>query len=729
MWIHRLICIVLVWQLLVACTTPTTQISSIDGTKSTAVPGQIIVSSGFDPKKDGFSFQNYGEADVTNLTNADMQRMFGDAVCASTQPDCTLIPAAQVWMEEINRAMSTGHCEGMAVLSQYFYYGVIKPQTFGGANAAALDLAKNLPLQREIAYWWATQATYPTRGHHTIADANTTIALLRDGLNKNAQITQLYTLGMYTLDHTDGHTVTPIALRDIDATHVAIQIYDNNFPETTQEIVVDTTKNSWQYTPSTGDNTVLYSGDATSKSLDLTATSPRLEKQLCNFCPGNPIAKGLENLTTILFSSTSTKLTTVSTQMSAYFVDLKGNRSGVVLGQVYNEIPNAYVDFLRGSENQWSQLGMPMISVPADVVGSIRVTGATDKPINVTAFGAGNVVSVQDLAVDEKTASDIRLDQAKGTAAVASATDTRPNLIVGYSDGQKNVKMTIQGVRISKGDKVAMAADRDNDNVSVLTTQPQQVEVRVTVENNDPAKPPRDTQQTQPADDQRLAPISDGMAPAPVVDDRKPPREEQRTPQAGDNQAPNDTSQPNNNPPQGTPPAGGTDPRQTPNSNNPRPTPSAGGNGNPQSTQPANGNGNNPRPTPPANGNGNGNGNPQPTQPANDNGGGNGNPQPTQPANGNGGGNGNPQPTQPANGNGGGNGNPQPTQPANGNGGGNGNPQPTQPANGNGNPQPTQPANGNGNGNPQPTQPSNGNGGGNGNNPKPTKPTNPKPTP
>ncbi len=652
MWIHRLISIVVIWQLLVACTTSTTQISSIDGTKSTAVPGQIIVSSGFDPKKDGFSFQNYGEADVTNLTNADMQRMFGDVVCASIQPDCTLIPAAQVWMEEINRAMSTGHCEGMAVLSQYFYYGVLKPQTFGGESAAALDLAKNLPLQREIAYWWATQATYPTRGHHTNADALTAIALLRDGFNKNAKITQLYTIGMYTMDHTDGHTVTPIGLRDIDASHVAIQIYDNNIPDITQEIIVDTTQNTWQYTPTTGDNTVLYHGDATSKSLDITATSPRLEKQLCNFCPGNPIAKGLENLTTILFSSTSTKITTMSTQMSAYFVDLKGNRSGVVLGQVYNEIPDAHVEFLRGSENQWSQLGMPMISVPADVPGSIRVTGAANKPINVTAFGAGNVVSVQDLAVDEKTASDIRLDQAKGTAAVASATDTRPNLIVGYSDGQKNVKMTVKSVHIPKGDKVAMAADRGNDNVSVLTTQPQQVDVHVTVGHNDPAKPPRDTQQTQPADDQRLAPISDGMAPAPVVDDRKPPRNDQRTPQPGDNQAPNGTPQPNNNPPQGTPPAGGTDPRQTPNSNSPRPTPPAGGNGNPQPTQPSNGNGG-------------GNGNPQPTQPSNGNGGGNGNPQPTQPSNGNGGGNGNPQPTQPSNGNGGGNGNPKPTTPAN----------------------------------------------------------------
>jgi hypothetical protein len=172
---------------------------------------------------------------------------------------------------------------------------------------------------------------------------------------------------MYTLDSTDGHTVTPIGLRDIDATHVAIQIYDNNIPGTTQEIIVDTTTNNWQYTPSTSNKTILYQGNATSKSLDLTATAPRLEKQLCHFCPGNPIAKVMKNLTTILFSSTSTKLTTMSTQMSAYFVDFKGNRSGVVLGQIYNEIPNASVDFLRGADNQWSQLGMPMISVPADV--------------------------------------------------------------------------------------------------------------------------------------------------------------------------------------------------------------------------------------------------------------------------------------------------------------------------------------------------------------------------
>ena len=678
MWGHRILSIVLSWQLLIACTTTTSQTSTIGGTPSPAGSEQPSVNSGFDPKQDGFSFQNYGEADVTNLTNADMLRMFGDVVCSNTQPDCALIPAAQIWMEEINRAMQTGHCEGMAVLSQYFYYGVLKPQLFGGTSVASLDLTKNLPLQREIAYWWATQATYPTRGHHTNADANTAIELLREGLYKDAKITQLYTIGMYTIDHTDGHTVTPIGLRTIDPTHVVIQIYDNNIPDTTQEIIVDTAENSWKYTPSNGDNSVLYYGTATSKSLDITATSPRLEKQFCNFCPGNPITKGFENLTTILFSSTSTKLTTISTQMSAYFVDLKGNRTGVVLGQVYNEIPNAQVDFLRGSDNQWSQLGMPMISIPVGVVGSIRVTGAANKPINVTAFGAGNVVSVQNLSVDEKTASDIRLDQAKGTAAVASATDTRPNLIVGYSDGQKNVRMTVQGVHIPKGDKVTVAADRENDNVAILTSQPQQVDVHVTVGHTDPAKPPRDLQQTQPTDDQRLAPISEGMAPAPVVDDRNPPREEQRTPQAGDNQAPNGTPQPNDNPPQGTPATERNGQQQTPNANpllgvtplpngnNQRPTPPDNGNSQ-RPTPPTNGDGNNPRPTPTANGDGN---HPRPTPPPN----GDGNhPRPTPPTNGD---INHPRPTPPTNGDGN---NPRPTPPANGDGN---NPRPTPPANG-----------------------------------------------
>ena len=50
-----------------------------------SLEGAEINDSGFRPNIDGFSFQNYGDDPVTvDLTSAELQRMFGDKVCAST---------------------------------------------------------------------------------------------------------------------------------------------------------------------------------------------------------------------------------------------------------------------------------------------------------------------------------------------------------------------------------------------------------------------------------------------------------------------------------------------------------------------------------------------------------------------------------------------------------------------------------------------------------------------
>src|SRR5205823_10997946 len=78
--------------------------------------GQIVADSGFRPEANGFGFENYGgEAGATNMTPADMRRMFGDQVCARLAGDtCDLIPPAQQFMDQTNQAMSGGHCEGMA---------------------------------------------------------------------------------------------------------------------------------------------------------------------------------------------------------------------------------------------------------------------------------------------------------------------------------------------------------------------------------------------------------------------------------------------------------------------------------------------------------------------------------------------------------------------------------------------------------------------------------------
>ena len=501
--------------LLASCATPA----------PTVVPTAVQLSrapalqTGFDPQRDGFSFRNYGvKADISNLTSSDMQRLFGDAVCMIATESCTLIPAARIWMEEINRAMQTGHCEGMAVLSQYFYYGVINPKMFGGDSVAALQLADNPPLQREIAYWWATQATFPTRAHRVVTDPVEAVGLLRAGLHKDADVAQLYTIGIYQTDFNGGHTVTPIGLRDINATHVAIQIYDNNIPNETREIIVDTAKNTWTYTATNVDGVAQsYAGDRTSKTIELTAAAPRLQKQVCHFCPSNPVVQSVDDLTTFFFSSSATVTTALSKQFSAYFVDGLGRRVGIVLGKVYNEIPNAQIGFLRGAPAQWSPLGMPMLSIPASVNGSLRITGVQNVPINVTAFGKGKVVALQNLLVDATVASEIRLDQVGSTVAIASGTQSSPDIYVGYSDADQNVEMTVKRIVLQKGAKVAASANKQTKTLAMLTSDGQSAQVQVSAADANQSAPVS-SQTTVTTDDQSLAPIIDALAPAPVQD-------------------------------------------------------------------------------------------------------------------------------------------------------------------------------------------------------------------
>ena len=517
---RTVILMIFMWSLLASCTTPAvTVVPTAVQISRDAVPSFASVQIGFNPQRDGFSFRNYGvKADISNLTSNDMQRLFGDAVCMIATESCTLIPAARIWMEEINRAMQTGHCEGMAVLSQYFYYGVINPKMFGGDSVAALQLADNPPLQREIAYWWATQATFPTRAHRVVTDPVEAVGLLRAGLHKDADVAQLYTIGIYQTDFNGGHTVTPIGLRDIDATHVAIQIYDNNIPNETREIIVDTAKNTWTYTALNVDGVAQsYAGDRTSKTLELTAAAPRLQKQVCHFCPSNPVAQSVDDLTTFFFSSSATVTTALSKQFSAYFVDGLGRRVGIVLGKVYNEIPNAQIGFLRGAPAQWSPLGMPMLSVPASVNGSLRITGVQNVPINVTAFGKGKVVALQNLLVDATIASEIRLDQIGSTVAIASGTQSSPDIYVGYSDADQNVEMTVKRVVLQKGAKAAASANKQTKTLAMLTSDQQQAQVLVSATDANQSAPVS-SQTTVTTDDQSLAPIIDALSPELVQD-------------------------------------------------------------------------------------------------------------------------------------------------------------------------------------------------------------------
>jgi hypothetical protein len=244
---------------------------------------------GFRPDQNGFSFANYGN-DVMpqNLTAAEVRDIFGDGVCANMANGCELTPPAKAWMDSTNAAMAGGHCYGFSVTALLFFKHVLDPSTYGASAANQLQINGNLQLQQRIAESMALQFLPAVRAGAVAGTPNDILATIRDTLKPDA--TESYTIGITRRDHTGGHAVTPFALMSRDNGHVAILIYDNNWPNTVREIDVDTNANTWHYqaAPNPSEPAALYEGDATTKSLFLFPTTKGVGTQPCPFCAAAP---------------------------------------------------------------------------------------------------------------------------------------------------------------------------------------------------------------------------------------------------------------------------------------------------------------------------------------------------------------------------------------------------------------------------------------------------------
>jgi len=244
----------------------------------------------FDAKVDGFNFPNYfsyqGGPQYTQLTSIEMRRFYGEQVCASNvaaDGTCTLTPPAQRWLETTNYYMNYGHCEGLAAVSLLMYNGYLNPRDFGAARAIDLTLTNNSKLQREIAYWFAS-AIASKSGIGGLP--NDVLAAVRGYRVANGS--SLGTLRFSKADGSGGHAVAPIGLEERGNGVVAIQIYDNNYPRESREILINTVANTWFYSPDPVLTEDDYTGDAESQTLSFAPLSPRVGQQPCFFCLPTP---------------------------------------------------------------------------------------------------------------------------------------------------------------------------------------------------------------------------------------------------------------------------------------------------------------------------------------------------------------------------------------------------------------------------------------------------------
>ena len=313
-----------------------------------------IYDIGFKPDVNAFSFPNWGGGNTTaGLTPYEMWRMFGDEVIASRMDGkYILTPAAKRWMDEANRAMAHGHCEGMAVLSALMYFDKVSPSEFGGSDAYQLSL-KDEQLQREIAYWWTTQVTTPGGSQKVKESPNAVLDILAKAFEDGPKANEWWVLGLYKPDGTGGHSVTPYAVEETDNATAKILIYDNNFPKQIRAVEINRKENTWEYQTSTTPNesSTLYTGDASTHSLEIAAISPRLGPQRCEFCEdgGNASLAGSKGS---LVGENNAQVW-VDGNGQFLITDKYGQRIGFLESGIFvDEIPNANRTILKFAENE-----------------------------------------------------------------------------------------------------------------------------------------------------------------------------------------------------------------------------------------------------------------------------------------------------------------------------------------------------------------------------------------
>jgi hypothetical protein len=442
---------------------PVSSGSGIEGGR----PGVIVYDFGFRPDQHGFSFENYGDdMDVTNLTADEMRRLFGDEVCSRISGDqCTLTPPASQWMQQINEAMGGGHCEGMAVLSLMMYTGQISVSDFGGNYASELDISDEA-LQREIAYWWATQATEPT-ANQIIRGTPMEIMAKIEEMDARGET---YTIGIYKEDFSGGHAITPFGIKSVEDGLYTILVYDNNYPGEVRELLIDERDNSWAYEAAINPDveSELYTGNADTQTLDLTPTSARLVTQECTFCangygslPGAKLASPAQAHNQIFLDGKGRIL----------IADDEGNRLGYVDGKIVNEIPGAYFNAYRMGFVQ--EAPDPIYHVPAGLDVTVTIDGSTldaNSETDLVMIGSGFFIGIEEIILEPGQVDTVYFFPADQMIIYETDADESPYIVAGIEnrDGA-DYYFEVQGMDMLGGGEITVWLDTKEGDLLINT--------------------------------------------------------------------------------------------------------------------------------------------------------------------------------------------------------------------------------------------------------------------
>ncbi len=438
-------------------------------------PIGVVVDSGFRPGPDGFTFQNYGAtlsdgAVPTNLTPADVQALFGNAVCADAAiGKCDLIPEAQAWMDQMNQEMAGGHCFGFSVAADLVWQDKVNTSTFGAPTINALAIANNTSLQSTIARGWVFQMLDSVQAKKITGSPNHILDELEKVLKPNPA--DSYTIAIWKSDGTGGHAVTPYEVKYSGNGQYQVLIYDNNWPDQTRAISFDTNKDTWSYDAAAnpGDPTEHYEGDAKTMTLVLFPTSPGQGTQPCPFC-GTVPSQGSTAGTTGGARTAEIYLTgSITNHSHVLITDQAGQRLGYVNGKLVNEIPGAHYVLLT-SDQDWKNKLEPILYVPANVAYTITLDGAAltaPDTESIGIIGPSWHVAINDIPMHPGDKDTLTVDPNATKLTYHTTRAQSPTIQASVSDTRAHYAFVISGVSNQPGSTINLSVPAEGGSLMI----------------------------------------------------------------------------------------------------------------------------------------------------------------------------------------------------------------------------------------------------------------------
>jgi hypothetical protein len=437
-----------------------------------SVPIGTVADSGFRPTANGLPFQNYGSelsdgAMPINLTAADVEKMFGDGVCADPRlRRCDLIPEAQAWLNDTNQALSGGHCYGFSVLAELLWLGQVKASEYGAVKTTALEVDTNPALQGQIAYDTALQTLGSVQAKQIAGTPNQMLAKLEHVLKPHPSET--YTVILWKRDGSGGHAVTPFEVVNKGEGVFQVLVYDGNWPDQTRAIVFNTKADTWMYDAASNPDQPesVYEGNATSKTISLSPTAPGLGIQPCPFCAKEPTkgtAKVGDNTEEITLLGSTTEHATV------IVTDDAGRRLGYINGNLVNQIPGARVNQVISS-GDWTDNIAPDFFLPADVKYTITLDGTSlSAPDNETLAitGPSYDLSVGPIPIRPGDKDTLVVEPDATLLSYTSSRKESPALTLGVSDNRADYSFQIAGVSDQPGSTLNLSLPPEGGNLNL----------------------------------------------------------------------------------------------------------------------------------------------------------------------------------------------------------------------------------------------------------------------